>query len=78
LDEELGANSVEYVVSVATPLYTTTTRNMFEKGIGKTQKNKTFAQLMGLINRKQIPVCQQCHENIHQGKYDGMKLSDLL
>lgn len=48
------------------------------KGNWKNPKNKTFAQLMGLINRKQIPVCQQCHENIHQGKYDGMKLSDLL
>jgi hypothetical protein len=48
------------------------------KGNWKNPKKKTFAQLMGLINRLQIPVCRQCHENIHSGRYDSMKLSELL
>lgn len=25
---------------------------------------------MGAINRKQIPVCQKCHNKIHKGIYD--------
>jgi hypothetical protein len=36
-----------------------------------------FNQILGLINRKQIPVCRDCHESIHSGKYDGLKLSDF-
>jgi len=30
--------------------------------------------LMAKIRRKQIPVCYNCHQNIHKGKYDGNKL----
>jgi len=26
------------------------------------------------MNRKQIPVCQNCHQLIHKGKYDGPKI----
>jgi len=29
---------------------------------------------MAQMNRKQIPVCHQCHVKIHKGKYDGIKL----
>lgn len=39
--------------------------------------NKGFDRLMGVINRKQIPVCRTCHENIHAGLYDGRSLSDF-
>lgn len=39
---------------------------------------QTFQTLMGLINRKQIPVCLSCHANIHNGKYDGKNLRDLV
>lgn len=35
-------------------------------------------QLQFIRNRKQIPVCKQCHLNIHDGKYDGPKLDKLL
>jgi group II intron reverse transcriptase/maturase len=38
---------------------------------------KGFLRLMGILNRKQIPVCKQCHQGIHSGKYDGLKLEDL-
>lgn len=31
---------------------------------------------MSLRNRKQIPVCKECHmHTIHKGKYGGTKLS---
>ncbi len=36
-----------------------------------------FHRILRMINRKQIPVCKACHEKIHQGKYDSLKLSDL-
>ena len=36
-----------------------------------------FTALMGVLNRKQVPVCQTCHRKIHQGEYDGIKLGDL-
>nr|AOC61484.1 putative reverse transcriptase and intron maturase [Rhexinema sarcinoideum] len=39
---------------------------------------KRFNQILEIINRKQIPVCKDCHTSIHSGKYDKMKLSDLV
>jgi len=36
-----------------------------------------FTQLMAVLNRKQIPVCRECHRRIHNGSYNGLKLSDL-
>jgi len=40
-------------------------------------KEKTWDQIMGLRNRKQIPVCRSCHmEYIHKGKYYGTPLKD--
>lgn len=39
-------------------------------------KSKGFGQVMNQIKRKQIPVCDGCHKAIHNGTYDGMKLSD--
>jgi len=42
-----------------------------------TKENQTFSTFMGLINRKQVPVCRDCHLKIHNGSYDGIKLSEL-
>ncbi len=39
---------------------------------------KGFSLYMAAINRKQLPVCRQCHLDIHQGKYDGASLSEIL
>lgn len=36
-----------------------------------------FTKIMSKLNRKQIPVCQRCHDKIHRGEYDGMSLKDL-
>lgn len=38
---------------------------------------KGFNRVMAQINRKQIPVCQPCHVNIHAGRYDGMRLQEM-
>lgn len=41
------------------------------------KKSQGFTRLMGILNRKQVPVCKACHIKIHRGQYDGLKLSDL-
>ena len=43
----------------------------------KVGKVEGFLQVMQQLNRKQIPTCKQCHNNIHAGKYNGLKLADL-
>lgn len=41
-------------------------------------KKDTFTQnIMRNLNRKQLIVCQKCHNSIHTGKYNGMSLDDL-
>lgn len=34
-----------------------------------------FQAEMALLNRKQVPLCQDCHRKVHMGLYDGMKLT---
>jgi hypothetical protein len=41
------------------------------------KKPKGFLRVMRALNRKQIPVCEQCHQKIHKGEYDGIRLQDL-
>jgi hypothetical protein len=36
-----------------------------------------FNRVLRAINRKQIPVCEECHRKVHQGTYDSLKLSNL-
>jgi nicotine oxidoreductase len=38
---------------------------------------KGFHAEMALLNRKQVPLCKQCHIRVHMGLYDGIKLSNL-
>lgn len=39
------------------------------------EKPPTWEQIMGLKNRKQIPVCRKCHMDlIHSGKYNDINL----
>ncbi|HEY4386425.1 MAG TPA: group II intron reverse transcriptase/maturase, partial [Ktedonobacteraceae bacterium] len=33
--------------------------------------------ILQMMNRKQIPVCTICHQKIHRGDYNGIRLSDL-
>lgn len=36
-----------------------------------------FAKIMRDLNRKTIPVCQNCHRKIHLGQYDGVTLKEI-
>lgn len=36
-----------------------------------------FTAVMNALNRKQVPVCSECHDKIHRGEYDGIRLQDL-
>lgn len=38
---------------------------------------KGFHEQMALLNRKQIPLCKNCHKKVHAGLYDGSSLEIL-
>jgi len=40
-------------------------------------KVKGFSRVMASVNRKQIPVCHECHWHVHRGNYDGIALKLL-
>lgn len=40
-------------------------------------KLKGIDKEMAAINRKQIPICKNCHAKIHRGEYDGIGLRKL-
>lgn len=44
------------------------------KHLRKNKSKDPLTQTMQRINRKQIPVCQVCHNKIHKGQYSGPKL----
>lgn len=44
----------------------------------RNQPIRGFTFYLAAINRKQIPVCKQCHRDIHNGKYDGDNLAAVL
>jgi nicotine oxidoreductase len=37
-----------------------------------------FNRILRQLNRKQVPVCKDCHEKIHRGAYDDLRISDLV
>lgn len=39
---------------------------------------KGFTKVMQNLNRKQIPVCRDCHMKIHKGEYDGISMNKLI
>lgn len=47
------------------------------RALKKANNHGTLIQILGAVNRKQIPVCKQCHNSIHKGTYDGLRLVDL-
>jgi hypothetical protein len=40
-------------------------------------KLNVYDQQMAAFNRKQVPLCEKCHNKVHSGKYDGMSLKYL-
>lgn len=48
------------------------------KSIKQSNKEKhDFNLILQQLNRKQIPVCHECHVSITNGKYNGMKITQL-
>jgi len=41
------------------------------------QQKAGFIRVMQALNRKQLPLCCECHDKVHAGTYDGIKLRDL-
>lgn len=41
------------------------------------KKPTGFTAVMRALNRKQVPVCEDCHRRVHRGEYDGLSLKDL-
>jgi hypothetical protein len=37
-----------------------------------------FNRILRQLNRKQVPVCQDCHTKIHRGTYDALRITDLV
>lgn len=37
-------------------------------------KLDSFGQMMARINRKQVPLCRECHVKVHAGTYHGMSI----
>lgn len=52
--------------------------NALRNKLSKDKKYKGFDQLVVALGRKQLCLCQQCHNNVHNGVYDGMCLKDLV
>jgi group II intron reverse transcriptase/maturase len=52
-------------------------QNHHIRHIKKSNRTTGFSRIMGLLNRKQIPLCKACHDNVHHGKYNGLALEDL-
>lgn len=44
----------------------------------KREEAMGFGKIMQSLNRKQIPVCRDCHMKIHRGEYDGISINKLL
>jgi hypothetical protein len=42
-----------------------------------TQDEKPWEKMMHIRNRKQVPVCKQCHDKIHSGEYNKTKLINI-
>jgi hypothetical protein len=37
-----------------------------------------FTQILKQLNRTMIPLCRTHHWEVYKGKYDGIKLEDLI
>jgi group II intron reverse transcriptase/maturase len=43
----------------------------------KNSEPRSYIEQMRAMNRKQIPVCKNCHDKIHKGEYDGIALNKM-
>jgi len=42
-----------------------------------TKDKSNLRKIMRKINRKTVPLCKICHDNVHAGRYDGLSLKTL-
>lgn len=63
--------------STEQPLHNHHIKKLKHKGNEKYKGYKAFDKVIASLNRKQITVCENCHNNIHQGKYNNIKLIDI-
>jgi len=59
------------------PLHNHHIKKLSHTGNKKLKGYKNFDKLVASLNRLQITICQICHDNIHKGLYNGLKLTDL-
>lgn len=52
--------------------------NALRNRTNKEKKYSGFDQLVAALGRKQICLCQLCHNKVHRGEYDGLSLKDLV
>lgn len=52
-------------------------QNHHIRHLANRNKAKGFKAIMAQLQRRQIPLCKNCHNLVHSGKYDGISLSDL-
>lgn len=60
-----------------TPLHNHHIKKLSHSGNKNLKGYKSFDKLVASLNRKQITICATCHDNIHKGIYNGLKLTDL-
>lgn len=51
-------------------------KKSFKKG--KDKRYAGFDKIVAALGRKQICLCQQCHNKVHRGEYDGIALTELI
>ena len=40
-------------------------------------KLTSFEKMMAKINRKQVPLCRDCHIKVHKGEYNGLSVKNF-
>lgn len=63
--------------STQAPLHNHYVRKLEHESTEKMKGYESFDKLVASLNRKQITICKNCHNNIHSGSYNGLKFIDL-
>jgi hypothetical protein len=45
--------------------------------MGEKKPTSGFLKVIAALNRKQVPVCEECHPKIHRREYDSIRVQDL-
>jgi group II intron reverse transcriptase/maturase len=61
------------ICQIETPIEMHHVKHVRKKGF----RYQGFHAEMALLNRKQVPLCRNCHMAVHRGEFDGIRLSTL-